>query len=257
MNFDCNGKRKQITKLASGTLAMTLALLFSAPIARAQTVPTTEKPPSDSVQTFHLKNVNEPHEVNEIITALRNMGDPNNRIFLLPSQNSIVMNASPDQLLLAQKLLKDLDQPRKSYRLTYTIAETDDSKPVGSQNFAIIVVSGGRTTFRNGSKVPVVTGTSSSGAASSKTDLTYLDIGLNIDASVDESVNGVRLRTKVERSSVAEEKAVAGADDPVIRQLVLEGTSILIPGKQVMLGSLDVPGSTRHLAIEVVLAVVP
>jgi hypothetical protein len=43
----------------------------------------------------------------------------------------------------------------------------------------------------------------------------------------------------------------------VIRQTVLEGTSILTPGKQVMLGSLDVPGSTRHLEMGVVVEVVP
>ena len=36
----------------------------------------------------------------------------------------------------------------------------------------------------------------------------------------------------------------------------LEGTSILTPGKQVMLGSLDVPGSTRHLELGVVVEVV-
>jgi type II secretory pathway component GspD/PulD (secretin) len=254
----CNGNRKpsQTIQRASTMLAVTLALLCAAPRAKAQAAPAPEKPPADSVETFHLNNVNEPHEVNEIISALRNMGDPNNRIFLLPSQNSIVMNASPNQLLLAQKLLKDLDRPRKSYRLTYTITESDDGKPVGIQHFAIMVVAGGRTTFKNGSKVPIVTGTSGSGA-SSKTDLTYIDTGLNIDASVDESVNGVRLRCKIERSSVAEERSVASADDPTIRQLVLEGTSILTPGQRTMLGSLDVPGSPRHIEVSVVLTVIP
>jgi hypothetical protein len=100
--------------------------------------------------------------------------------------------------------------------------------------------------------VPIVTGTS----ATSKTEVTYVDLGLNIDASLDESASGVRLRTKVERSSIAEEKAT-GVDDPVIRQMVIEGTAILTPGKQVTLGSLDIPGSTRHLEVEVVLEVLP
>jgi hypothetical protein len=36
-------------------------------------------------------------------------------------------------------------------------------------------------------------------------------------------------------------------------QATLQSTALLTAGKPVMLGSLDVPGSTRHLDIEVVL----
>jgi type II secretory pathway component GspD/PulD (secretin) len=254
----CNGNRKpsQTIQRASAILAVTLTLLCAAPRANAQAAPAVAKPDPESVQTFYLANPNESHESSEIMIALRNVLNPEDRIYLLPTQNAIVLKATPDQLALAQKLLKDLDHPRKSYRLTYTITESDDGKPVGIQHFAILVVSGGRTTFKNGSKVPIVTGTSSSGA-SSKTDLTYLDVGLNIDASIDDSVNGISLRTKVERSSVSEEKSGSGPADPVIRQLVLEGTSNLIPGKPMMLGALDISGSTRHLELSVVLTVIP
>jgi type II secretory pathway component GspD/PulD (secretin) len=244
-------------KLASGILGVTLALAWSGLGARAQTMPMAAKPNTSSVQTFYLSNVNEPKEVDEVVVALRSILDPGDKISLLPSQNAIVMHAPPEELMLAQKLLKDLDKPKKTYRLTYTLAETDDGKRVGSQHFSVIVVSGGKTTVKNGSKVPVLTGFTNQGTTTSKTEFTYLDVGLNIDASLAESVNGVRLQTKIERSSVAEEKAAAGADDPVIRQTVLQGTSILIPGKQVILGALDIPGSTRHLEVGVVLEVVP
>jgi type II secretory pathway component GspD/PulD (secretin) len=252
-----NATRSRTMNPATGTLGIALALILSASNASAQTPPAAAKPTPDSVQTFYLTNVNDTKEANEVVVTLRNMLDAGDRIYLMPSQNAIFISAPPDQLVVAQKLLKDLDRPKKTYRLTYTIAETDDGKRVGSQHFAIIVVSGGRTTFKNGSKVPVLTGFSDTGATTSKTQFTYLDVGLNIDASLDESLNGVHLRTKVERSSVAEERAGVGADDPVIRQTVLEGTSILIPGKQVVLGSLDIPGSTRHLEVDVVLEVVP
>jgi hypothetical protein len=62
----------------------------------------------------------------------------------------------------------------------------------------------------------------------------------------------VRLRTKVVQSSVAEDKSGVGNSDPVIRQTTLEGTSTLVQGKPLVLGSLDVPGSTRHQEVEVV-----
>jgi type II secretory pathway component GspD/PulD (secretin) len=255
MKLNCDGRWRQTMKLA--ILGVTLALVLNGSGAWAQMEPAAARPNANSVQTFFLTNVNEPKEVNEVVVALRNLLDPSDKVFLVPSQNAIFVSGTAEQLALAQKLLKELDQPKKTYRLVYTITETDDGKRIGSQHFAIIVVSGARTTFKNGSKVPVQVSASNLGNATSKTDFTYLDVGLNIDASLDESVNGIRLRTKVERSSVAEERVVGGVDDPVIRQTVLEGTSILTPGKQVMLGSLDVPGSTRHLEMGVVVEVVP
>ncbi|HZZ40485.1 MAG TPA: hypothetical protein VFE06_15220, partial [Acidobacteriaceae bacterium] len=88
-----------------------------------------------------------------------------------------------------------------------------------------------------------------------QTQFQYLDVGLNIDASLDEEAGGMKLNSKVEQSSVsvAEEKTVGDVREPVIRQAVLTGAAIMTIGKPVMLGSLDVPGSTRHLDVEVVL----
>ena len=86
--------------------------------------------------------------------------------------------------------------------------------------------------------------------------MTYIDVGLNFDATLDEFANGVRLRTKVDQSSVAEERSGVGPQDPVVRQTSLEGTSFLTPGKPLVLGSLDIPGSTRHQEVEVVMEAV-
>jgi type II secretory pathway component GspD/PulD (secretin) len=249
--------RSHNSNLTRAVLGAVLTLIICASSASAQSATEAAKPNVNSVQTFYLTNVNEVTEANEVVVALRNMLDPSDKVFLVPSQNAIFVSASPDQLLVAQKLLKDLDHPRKTYRLIYTITETEEDKRVGSQNFAITVVSGARTTIKNGSKIPVATGSYSSGASGTQTQFTYLDIGLNIDASLAESVNGVRLRTKVERSSVTEDKSISGVNEPIVRQMVLEGTSILTPHKQVMLGSLDVPGSTRHLELGVTLELVP
>jgi hypothetical protein len=121
----------------------------------------------------------------------------------------------------------------------------------------MVLVSGQRTTMKQGSKIPVATGTvSENGSPSTQTQFTYLDIGLNFDATLDESVNGVRLRSKAEQSSLGADKTIAGVTEPVVRQTVLEGTSILTPGKPLILGSLDIPDSTRRLDIEVVMDVV-
>jgi hypothetical protein len=50
---------------------------------------------------------------------------------------------------------------------------------------------------------------------------------------------------------VSEEKSGVGPQDPVVRQNVLNGTSTLALGKPLVLGSIEVPGSTRRQEIEV------
>jgi type II secretory pathway component GspD/PulD (secretin) len=138
--------------------------------------------------------------------------------------------------------------------MTYTINESDGGKPVGSQRYTLIVLSGGKSEFKQGNRVPVITATSNDGSTTLNS-VTYVDVGLNIEATVDGSPDGVRVRSKVVQSSIAEEKPGA-VQDPTIRQSSLDGSSILAPGKPLVLGSLDVPGSTRHMDVEVVAEVV-
>jgi len=142
-----------------------------------------------------------------------------------------------------------------TYRLTYTLTEMDGSKRIGTQHFALTVTPGRDGRIKLGSKIPIATG-SSKPENQTLTQFQYQDVGLNISARIREIAAGVWLDSNVEQSSVSEEQSSVGIKDPVIRQAKLENTAQLTPGKPVMLGSLDVPGSTRHLDVEVVLEVV-
>jgi type II secretory pathway component GspD/PulD (secretin) len=206
-------------------------------------------------QTMYLTNLTQPNDANELMTDLRNML-PNAKVYYVPSQSAFSIRASAEEIALAQKIVADLDKTKKIYRLTYTMTERDGSKTIGVQHFSIIVASGSRTDFKQGSRVPIFVAGTSSGSSSSNPELQYLDVGQEIDASLDSYLDGVRLRTKVVQSSIAEDKAGAGTQAPVIRQTTLEGTSTLVQGKPLVLGSLDVPGSTRHQEVEVVSEVV-
>ena len=61
-----------------------------------------------AVQTFYLSNSSQPNDGNEILTGLRLLLDPSVKLYLVPSQNAIVMRGTADELLLAQKLINDL-----------------------------------------------------------------------------------------------------------------------------------------------------
>jgi len=199
-------------------------------------------------QTLYLTNLTQQNDAIELVNDLRNML-PDAKLYYVPSQSAFSIRASAEEISLAQKILADLDKTKKIYRLTYTMTERDGGKTIGVQHFSIIVASGSRTDFKQGSRVPI--SVAKNAAPGSNTEITYIDVGQEIEASLDGYLDGVRLRTKVVQSSIAEDKSGVGTQDPVIRQTTLEGTSTLVQGKSLVLGSLDIPGSTRHQEVEV------
>ena len=209
-------------------------------------------------KVFHLANVGQEKEANEIVVALRNVINPRDRMFLAESTNDIVVSAPPGEIARISQLIAELDRPKHVYRLTYTIAESDSGKRIGVQHFSMVVVTGQRVQLKQGDKVPVVTGSYSTEQKAEQTQFTYLDVGMNLDSTIDQFANGLRLRCIVEQSSIAAEHGVGIlADEPIVRQSKLEGTSVIIPGKPLNLGGIDVVGSTRHLDVEVVAEPLP
>jgi type II secretory pathway component GspD/PulD (secretin) len=227
--------------------AIMLAMVCCAMNAVAQAQAADTKSSAEIYQTLYLTNLTQENDANDLVKDLRNMLSTA-KLMYVPSQSAISIRASAEDIALARKILSDLDKTKKIYRLTYTMTEKDSGKTIGVQHFSIIVASGSMSVLKQGSRVPIETNTSSAGS----NEVTYLDLGQEIQASLDGYLDGVRLRTKVVQSSIAEEKSSVGTQDPIIRQTTLEGTSTLVQGKTLVLGSLDVPGSTRQQEVEVV-----
>jgi len=66
---------------------------------------------SNVLKTFYLHNVSTPAELQEVVGSLKGMLDVN-RIQVNPTHSSITLRATPDQLVLAQKLVSDYDKPK-------------------------------------------------------------------------------------------------------------------------------------------------
>jgi general secretion pathway protein D len=78
-----------------------------------------------AVQTFYLQNSSQPNDGNEILTGLRLLLDPSVKLYLVPSQNAIVMRATTDQLLLAQKLIYDFVRARPEVVVDVAVLEVN------------------------------------------------------------------------------------------------------------------------------------
>ncbi len=250
--------RRHIANLVTLAASITLASVIPAPQAGAQTnaaspqpCETRPAPPPETIQTIFLKNITQQSDLNDVATDLRN-ALPKAKIFFDQSQNAITLRATDDDLAAAQKMIADLDLPRKVYRLTYTITDFDGGKRMGSQHFVIVAGAGERTIFKQGSRVPIVIGTVAKETTAQSSEIQYQDVGLSIEATVTGSPEHLMLRSKIEQSSVGGEKSAVVAPDPIVRQSVLQGSTELAEKTPLMLGSLDIPGSTRHQEIEVV-----
>ncbi len=110
----------RIVGTLSGTFwrPVTANTIFVAQNSRAKRTELEEQ----AVQTFYLTNAWQQNDLNDVQTALRNVL-PNAKVYGVASQNAIVMRATPDELLLAEKLINDLDKARPEVVVDISVLE--------------------------------------------------------------------------------------------------------------------------------------
>jgi general secretion pathway protein D len=81
-----------------------------------------------AVQTFYLTNASQQSDANEILTAIRNLLPPDDKIYLVQSQNAVIMRAPREHLVLAEKLLNDLDRTKAEVVVDVAILEVNKEK---------------------------------------------------------------------------------------------------------------------------------
>jgi general secretion pathway protein D len=74
------------------------------------------------VKTFYLSNTVQPQDLTEIVTGLRQLLDLK-RIMQLNSQNAIMVRDSPDKLILAEKMIRDIDKAKPEVVIQVEVLE--------------------------------------------------------------------------------------------------------------------------------------
>jgi general secretion pathway protein D len=84
------------------------------------------------VKTFYLSNTVQPQDLTEIVTGLRQLLDLK-RIQQLNSQNALIVRDTPDKLLLAEKMIRDVDKakPEVVVQVEVLEARTDRLRDLG------------------------------------------------------------------------------------------------------------------------------
>lgn len=169
--------------------AVTPNTIFVAQNTRAKRTELEEQ----AVQTFYLSNAAQQNDLNDIQTAVRQLLT-NSKLYAVPSQNAIVMRATPDELLLAQRVISDLDKARPEVIVDVAVLEVSRQAEhkIGMslpQSFGLTLQANSTTT---GTTTTSTTGsTTSSGTSTASTSTS--GVTLNQLGSLSASNFGVTL----------------------------------------------------------------
>lgn len=136
-----------------------------------------------------------------------------------------------------------------SYRLDYTLTESENGKKIDSRRYSINVGGEGQTQrsighVEIGNKVPIET--KSDGSAQSQ----YVDVGTKITGTLYMRGEIEVLDTSCDVSSVAPEQTSTNVG-PVLRTLQMNNVMPLVEGKSLLVGTADDPNSNREFQLEV------
>ena len=141
---------------------------------------------AQAVQTFYLGNITQANDLNEVLNAVRNLMDTTVKMQAVPSQNAIVMRGTPDQLLLAHKIIDDLDKAKPEVVVDMAVLEVNKDllRNIGLQLPGSIGVQLQSSTASTTTGTTGTTSTTSTTGTSSTTGsgLTLNDLG-NLNAT--------------------------------------------------------------------------
>ena len=131
--------------------------------------------------------------------------------------------------------------PKHYYRLNYVLKESDQGKVVNQRAYALPTSAGDEwTRLRAGTRLPLPKGN----------DITYIDVGVNIDNRLHEAGAMLSLEVTTDITSAAPETAPAGGA-PALRQVRATTQSLITPGKPAVVFAADDPASRHHFELEV------
>jgi general secretion pathway protein D len=90
-------------------------------------------------RVFYLQNLTTPQELQEALSAVRTISDVR-KVFPYAAQNAILVRGTYDQVLLAEKLINDIDKPKAEVVVDVYVMEANRTK---TRDLANTLVSGG------------------------------------------------------------------------------------------------------------------
>lgn len=142
-------------------------------------------------------------------------------------------------------------QPVQPYRLDFAFNELTDGKVVNTRHYSMNLTAGESNEIKIGTRVPVVSAITPNVPATSQWQ--YLDVGTNIWAQLREHGDELLLvvRSDVSNLDTSADSGHVQGSNPIVRQIKISGSTLLLVGKPILIGSMDDPNSKRNFQLEV------
>jgi hypothetical protein len=140
------------------------------------------------------------------------------------------------------KTAQESENPLAAYHLDFSVNEIEDGKRVNSRQYAMNLNSNSSNELKIGTRIPV---------ESKEGEFQYLDLGTSIFARLGERRGQTELEVRADVTSFANPEQEQGHARPLLRQVKINSSTILLLGKPIAMGSVDDPNSKRQFQLEV------
>ena len=147
------------------------------------------------------------------------------------------------------------DDSVDAYRLDISFNELEDGKKLNTRHYSVDLTGGRPNEIKIGTRIPVAAATCNSTSASSSGSASeqyqYIDIGTEIEAQLINHGEELHVSGRISTLDTSAGPERSAGLLPVIRQIRIEGSTALVIGKPVIIGSADDPNSKRQFEVEV------
>jgi hypothetical protein len=135
------------------------------------------------------------------------------------------------------------EKPVHAYRLDFSVNELEDGKKLNSRQYSLNLNADDANEIKIGTRVPVEAG---------HEQFQYMDVGTSIWCRIGERADGIPMSVRADISNFAiPEQGTGHESRPVVRQFKINASTLALPGKPMVVGSVDDPNSKRQFQLEV------
>jgi hypothetical protein len=169
---------------------------------------------------------------------------------LAVGQDESLTSSQPSAKAAIQESRSKPDQhekPVQPYRLDFTLSELESGKKINTRHCSMNVTAGSTNEIKIGTRVPVST---------TGSQFQYMDVGTNVWANLREVGDDLQLevRSDVSNLDTSSMRDHSSTSPPIVRQIQINGKTLLVIGKTITVGTIDDPNSNHEFQLEVTAA---
>ncbi len=136
------------------------------------------------------------------------------------------------------------------YKVDFTIHDSADAAAKNGRKYSLLVNGRNKATMKVGNRLPSPT---ASGGVGSQMQFTYIDVGVNLDCTIDERNGKYMMRADLDMSTVVPQERGGGGANPTLSQIKIGMETTVVPGKPTVVASFDDPSTSRKFDVDVTL----